>query len=80
MKKTYMILLGLVLSVVGASSAMAQKIYQAELDASMFKAWTGWEAGATVVEEPEAIDGGTATFNCENNLYKQLEGGNVVFL
>ena len=79
MKKTYMILLGLVLSVVGASSAMAQKIYQAELDASMFKAWTGWEAGATVVEEPEAIDDGAATFNCENNLYKSLEGGNVVF-
>ena len=79
MKKTYMILLGLVLSVVGASSAMAQKIYQAELDASMFKAWTGWEAGATVVEEPEAIDDGAATFNCENNLYRQLEGGNVVF-
>ena len=58
---------------------MGQKIYRAELDKSMFKAWTSWEAGATEVAEPEAIDNGAATFNCENNLYKTLEGGNVVF-
>ncbi|MCR5472891.1 MAG: hypothetical protein K6F02_07030, partial [Prevotella sp.] len=79
MRKTYMMLLALVLTMLGVSDAMAQKIYRAELDKSMFKAWTDYKSGASVVEEPEAIDDGQATFNCENNLYKQLEGGNVVF-
>ena len=75
-----MMLLALVLTMLGVSDAMAQeKIYRAELDKSMFKAWTDYKSGASVVEEPEAIDDGQATFNCENNLYKQLEGGNVVF-
>jgi len=79
MRKTYMMLLALVLTMLGASEAMAQKIYRAELDKSMFKAWTTDQPGASEVEEPEAIDNGAATFNCESNLYKQLEGGNVVF-
>lgn len=74
-----MMLFALVLTMLGVSDAMAQKIYRAELDKSLFKAWTGYQSGASVVEEPEAIDDGQATFNCENNLYKQLEGGNVVF-
>lgn len=74
-----MMLLALVLTMLGVSNAMAQKIYRAELDKSMFKAWTSDQPGASEVEEPEAIDNGTATFNCESNLYKQLEGGNVVF-
>ena len=79
MRKTYMMLVAMVLSVLGATTVTAQKIYKAELDKSMFKAWDGYGANANVVEEPEAIDDGAATFNCENNLYKQLEGGNVVF-
>lgn len=74
-----MMLMALMFTMLGTTVAMGQKIYQAELDKSMFKAWTSWEAGATEVAEPEAIDDGKATFNCENNLYKSLEGGNVVF-
>lgn len=73
-----MMLLALVLTMLGVSDASAQKIYRAELDKSMFKAWDGYLAGANEVEA-EPIDDGAATFNCENNLYKQLEGGNVVF-
>ena len=74
-----MMLLALVLTVVGATSAMGQKIYQAELDKSMFKAWDGYGADAKEVAEPEAIDDGAATFGCEMNLYKSLAAGNVVF-
>jgi len=73
-----MMLLALMLTMMGSSSVMA-KIYQAELDKSMFKAWTDHQPGASVVEEPAAIDNGAATFNCEANFFKQLEGGNVVF-
>jgi len=65
-----MMLMALMFTMLGTTVAMGQKIYQAELDKSMFKAWTSWEAGATEVAEPEAIDDGKATFNCENNLYK----------
>ena len=79
MRKTYMMLFALVLSVFGTTSAMGQKIYRAELDKSMFKAWDGYGANAKEVAEPEAIDDGAATFNCEVNLYKQLNGGNVVY-
>ena len=74
-----MMLLALVLTMLGVSDAMAQKIYRAELDKSMFKAWDGYLPGANVVEEPEAIDNGAATFNCENNLFKELDGGKVLF-
>ena len=74
-----MILFAVVLSVLGASSAMAQKIYRAEVDASMFKAWTSPEPGATEVAEPEAIDGGAAEFGCESNLYREISAGGVVF-
>ena len=79
MRKTYLMLVALMLTILGASNAMAQKIYQAELDKSMFKAWTDHQPGASVVDEPAAIDDGQATFNCETNFFKQLEGGNVVF-
>ena len=79
MRKAYMILCAMVLSILGASSAMAQKIYRAEVDASMFKAWTSPEPGATVVDEPEAIDGGAATFGCDCNLYREISAGGVVF-
>lgn len=74
-----MILFAVVLSVLGASSAMAQKIYRAEVDASMFKAWTSPEPGATEVAEPEAIDDGAAEFGCESNLYREISAGGVVF-
>ena len=52
MRKTYMMLLALVLTVMGATNAMGQKIYRAELDKSMFKAWTSNEPGATEDADP----------------------------
>ena len=79
MRKSYMILLALVLSLVGATSAMGQKIYRAELDKSMFKAWDGWGANANEVADPAAIDDGAATFNCESNFYKQIGAGQMVY-
>ena len=84
MRKTYMMLLALVLTMMGVSDAMAQKIYRAELDKSMFKAWTSNEPGATVVEEPAAIDvsdenpNGTP-FSCDNNLYKEIGSWSGIF-
>lgn len=72
-----MMLLALVFTVLGATTATAQKIYKAELDKSMFQAWTSNEADATVVENPEPIDvsdenpNGTQ-FNCDFNLFKEV--------
>ena len=74
-----MMLLALVLTMMGATSAMGQKTYRAELDKSMFKAWDGYGADAKEVADPEPIDDGAAAFGCEVNLYKQLNGGAVVF-
>ena len=79
MRKTYMMLLALVLSVMGVTSAMAQRVYRAELDKSMFKAWDGYGANANEVANPAAIDDGAATFGCEFNLYRELGPGNVVY-
>ena len=79
MRKTYMMLLALVLTMMGTTSAMGQKIYRAELDKSMFKAWDGYGADAKEVADPEPIDDGAAAFGCEVNLYKQLNGGAVVY-
>ena len=78
MRKSYMMLLALVLSVLGATNALGQKIYQAELDKSMFKAWDGYGANAKEVADPAAIDDG-ATFGCESNLYRELSAGSVVY-
>ena len=79
MRKTYMMLLALVLTMMGTTSAMGQKTYRAELDKSMFKAWDGYGADAKEVADPEPIDDGAAAFGCEVNLYKQLNGGAVVY-
>ena len=81
MRKTYMMLLALVLTMMGASDVMAQKIYQAKLDKSMFKAWDGY--GAVVNEvTPESYTGkddATVEFACETNFFKELGGGSVVY-
>ena len=81
MRKTYMMLLALVLTMMGASDVMAQKIYQAKLDKSMFKAWDGF--GAVVNEvTPESYTGkndATVDFACETNFFKELGGGSVVY-
>ena len=84
MRKTYMMLLALVLTMMGASDVMAQKIYRTKLDKSLFKAWTSNLPGATAVENPEAIDvtvenpNGTP-FSCDNNLFKELGDWNGIF-
>ena len=81
MRKTYMMLLALVLTMLGVSDAMAQKIYRAELDKSMFKAWNGTGADAQEVEPTSYVGKGDATVNfaCETNFYKTLDQGAVVF-
>ena len=76
-----MMLLALVLTVVGATSAMGQKTYRAELDKSMFKAWDGTGAGVQEVEPTPYVgkENATVNFACETNLFKSLEQGAVVF-
>lgn len=49
MKKYNLFLIVLMLSVVGATSSMGQKIYHAKLGKSMFKAWNNVGAGAQEV-------------------------------
>ena len=81
MRKTYMMLFALMLTMMGVTSAMGQKIYQAELDKSMFAAWDGVGADAKQVEPTSYIgkEGATVNFACEMNLYKELSGGGMVF-
>lgn len=79
MRKTYMMLLALVLTMLGVSDAMAQKIYRAELDKSMFKAWTSDQPGATEVAEPEPEPKSNNPFVQESNLYKEVAQGATVF-
>ena len=84
MRKTYMMLVALVLSVLGATTAVGQKIYMSEVDASMFKAWDGPGADAKEVANPEPIDitdenpDGTP-FECQNNLYKEVGDWTCIF-
>ena len=76
-----MALLALMLTMLGVSDAMAQKIYQAELNEKMFKAWDGFGANANEGEPTSYVGKGGATveFACEANFYKQLGAGSVVF-
>ena len=77
MRKTYQMILALALIMLGATNALGQKIYQAELDKSMFKAWDGWGAGANEVAEPEEVEGNA--ISCEYTTYTQVGAGKVVF-
>lgn len=74
-------LFALLLTMMGVTSAMGQKIYQAELDKSMFAAWDGVGADAKQVEPTSYIgkEGATVNFACEMNLYKELSSGGMVF-
>ena len=74
-----MMLLALVLTVVGATSAMGQKTYRAELDKSMFKAWTSNQPGATEDENPAAEPKNNASFACETNLYTNVGAYGTIF-
>lgn len=79
-----MMLFALVLSVLGATTAVGQKIYMSEVDASMFKAWDGCGADAKEVANPDPIDitdenpEGTP-FACQNNLYKEVGDWTCIF-
>ena len=70
-------LLVLALVMLGATNAVGQKIYRAELDKSMFKAWDGCGVDAKEVADPQPIDvteekpEGTK-FSCDFNLYKEI--------
>ena len=79
MRKTYMMLLALVLTMLGVSDAMAQKIYRAELDKSMFKAWTSDQPGATEDTDPAPEPKSNNPFACESNLYQVVGGYGTIF-
>ena len=72
-----MMLFALMLTMMGVTSAMGQKIYQAELDKSMFKAWDGWGADAKEVAEPETVEG--QNISCTYITYKEVGAGKVIF-
>ena len=77
-------ILALALIMLGATNAMGQKIYQAELDKSMFKAWDGCGADAKEVANPDPIDvtaenpSGVA-FNCDYNLFTEVGDWSGIF-
>jgi len=80
MRKTYTMLLALVLSVLGAASVNAAN-QLIDLDVRMFKAWDGFEAGAKPVA-PESYVGKedkVQNFECENHLGEELDQGGVVY-
>lgn len=74
-----MMLLALVLTMLGVSDAMAQKIYRAELDKSMFKAWTSDQPGATEDTDPAPEPKSNNPFACESNLYKEVAAYGTIF-
>ena len=79
MRKTYQLFLALMLTVMGATNAMGQKIYRAELDKSMFKAWDSNLPGAKEVADPEPEPKSNNPFACESNLYKEVGAYSTVF-
>ena len=78
MRKSYLFLFALMLTMLGISNAMAQKIYQTELYSSMFKSWDSPLPGASEVES-DYIDEYGLPFGCENNLTYYMESGGVVY-
>ena len=79
MKKTYTMLLVLLLSMVGGLTASAQKIYKADLAAGMFKAWDSNLPGANEVADPEPEPKAGGQFGCSYELYKTVEGGATLY-
>lgn len=81
MRKTYMMLVALVLSMLGVTSVNAAKIQRIALEKEMFKAWDGYGADAKSVEPESYIGKGNAevNFSCDFNLYTTLGQGAVVY-
>ena len=79
MRKTYQMILALALLMLGVTNAMGQKIYRAELDKSMFKAWDSNLPGANVVANPENEPKENHAFACAFDLYKTVEQGGMIY-
>ena len=81
MRKTYMMLVALLLSMLGVTSVNAAKIQRIALEKEMFKAWDGYGADAQSVEPESYIGKGNAevNFSCDFNLYTTLGQGAVVY-
>ena len=79
MRKTYQTILALALLMLGVTNAMGQKIYRAELDKSMFKAWDSNLPGANVVANPENEPKENHAFACAFDLYKTVEQGGMIY-
>lgn len=76
MRKTYMMLMTLLLTIVGVQSASA---VQADLDPAMFKAWDSPLPGANVVADPEPEPKNNGPFGCTYALYENLGLGATIY-
>ncbi len=76
MRKTYMMLMTLLLTIVGVQSASA---VQADLDPAMFKAWDSPLPGANVVADPEPEPKNNGAFGCTYALYENLGLGATIY-
>ena len=79
MRKTYQMILALALLMLGVTNAMGQKIYRAELDKSMFKAWDSNQPGANEVANPENEPKDNQPFGCATNLYTTVGEGGAIY-
>ena len=80
MRKTYTMLIALVLSVLGVISVNAASQF-VDLDVKSFRAWDGFGADAKPVapQSYEGKEGAVQNFACDFNLGVQLNEGGVVF-
>ena len=72
-------ILALALLMLGVTNAMGQKIYRAELDKSMFKAWDSNQPGANEVANPENEPKDNQPFGCATNLYTTVGEGGAIY-
>ena len=79
MRKTYQMILALAMIMLGATNALGQKIYRAELDPSYFKAWTSNEPGAQEDTNPAPEPKSNNPFACENNLFTTVNAYGTIY-
>ena len=79
MKRFYQMFLALALIMLGATTASGQKIYRAELDKSMFKAWDSNLPGAKEDTNPAAEPKENQPFKCTYDLYKEVGAYGTVY-
>ena len=78
MRKTYQMLLTLMLTMLGSASAFAAD-QVADLEAEMFKAWDSNLPGANVVAEPEPEPKSNGNFGCAYNLYNEVGAYGTIY-